>query len=279
MAGFRGLQEGVEVPVVGLGCAACWIHRLNVDVGVLLQKIDARARSLDLAAGRRGYGKPFAVDLAEVFDRVVDRAVGLDQVAHDVVDRHELIGVARRQPGVDRQNVVSRLCLRFRGSRQQQLVAVRRDVVDLDFDFFLFGPLLDEGFRGLVRVRNPVIPESDRELACGVGAADERSRHERGRQRSGTTDKTTTTDFTRAHAVSSSMPDTVRPARSLCPRCREAVVLKRNLAAMLCICCAPSNAFSNRTIEGRGFDTSLERRDAPAASPLWSGGQSCPESL
>src|SRR4029450_5088910 len=54
LTGFRSLQEGVQVPVVGLWRAARRIHGLNVNAGVLLHQGDARAGALDLAAGAGG---------------------------------------------------------------------------------------------------------------------------------------------------------------------------------------------------------------------------------
>ena len=168
------LQERVEGPVVGLGRRAGRIHRLDVDPGQVLQVVDARARPLDLAADGGRHGEPFAVDLAEILDRGVDGAVLLDQRLHDVVDRHQLIGIARRQEGVLGENVVTRLRLRFRGRGQQQLVALRGDEVDLDVDFFLFGPFLDQRFGRSVGVGHPMVPEAHGQFTRGIGAANKR---------------------------------------------------------------------------------------------------------
>ena len=79
---------------------------------------------------------------AEILDRGVDLAVLLDEIAHDVVDRLELLGVALRLPGREGQDVVAGLRLRFGGDGQQVLVALRGDVVDLDLDLLLLAPLL-----------------------------------------------------------------------------------------------------------------------------------------
>ena len=138
------LSEGVERPRIGLGRCAGRIHRLNVDAGMLLHEIDARAGSLDLAADGRRHGEPLAIDLAEILDGTVHGTVLLDQRLDDVVHRHELVGVARRQPGREGQHVVAGLGLRFGGGREQELVALRRDVVDRDFDLLLVGPFLDQ---------------------------------------------------------------------------------------------------------------------------------------
>ena len=70
-----------------------------------------------------------------------------------------------RPPGRHGEDVVAGLGLRLGGDGQQQLVALRGDEVDRDFDLFLLRPFLDERFRRLVRAGHPVIPEADRELA------------------------------------------------------------------------------------------------------------------
>src|SRR4029450_2312324 len=72
VAGFGGLQEGVDGPALGLRRGAGRIQCLDIDAGVLLHEIDARARSLDLAADRRRYREPGALTAAEIFDRAVD---------------------------------------------------------------------------------------------------------------------------------------------------------------------------------------------------------------
>ena len=122
------------------GARAGRIHRQHVDAGVLLHQVDARARALDLAADGRRHGDPLAVGLAEVLDRRVDRAVLLDQLRHDVVDRLQVAGMVRRLPGRERQDVVARLRLRLGGDGQQVLVALRGDVVDLNLDLLLLAP-------------------------------------------------------------------------------------------------------------------------------------------
>ena len=197
------LQERVECPGIGLGWCAGRIHRLDVDPGQVLQVVDARARTLDLAADRGRHGEPLAVDLAEIFDRGVDGAVVLDQLIHEVVDRDQLIGIARRQEGVLRENVVTRLRLRFGRGGQQQLVALRGDEVDLDVDLFLVGPFLDQRLGGAVGVGHPMVPEAHGQLARGVSAANEGSGDECRRRRRSSGDKTTTTYFPGHHTISS----------------------------------------------------------------------------
>ena len=109
--------------------------------------------------------------LAEILHRAVDVAVLGDDRPHDVVHRLEQLGLGVRPPGRHREDVVAGLGLRFGGDGQQVLVALARDVVDRDLDLLLLGPLIDQIGRGLVGAGNPVIPETDRKLAGGVGAA------------------------------------------------------------------------------------------------------------
>ena len=62
--------------------------------------------------------------------------------------------------------------------RQQQLVALARDVVDLNLDLLLGGPFVDQISRSLVRPGDPVVPETDRKFAGGMGAANIRRGNE-----------------------------------------------------------------------------------------------------
>ena len=115
------------------------------------------------------------------------------------------------------------LACAFGGGRQQQLVALRGDEVDLDLDLFLLAPLLDQLFGRAVGVRHPVIPEADRQLARRIGAAHERCGDRGGRQRGRTGHETTTTDFPRNHTI----PPVRRPfdRLTLRSRCRELMAL------------------------------------------------------
>ena len=84
---FGRLEEGVEVQSSALGGApAGYIACTSIPACCFIQ-IDARARALDLAADGCRHREPFAVDLAEIFDRAVDRAVVLISSRHQVVDR------------------------------------------------------------------------------------------------------------------------------------------------------------------------------------------------
>ena len=172
LAGLRGLEEGLIRPAIRFRRGAGRIERRHVDAGMLLHQVDARARALDLRADGRRHGEPVAVGLAEIGHGVVHGAVLLDQRLHDVVQRHEALCISLRPPGREREDVVTGARLRFRRDGHQVLVALRRNVVDRDFDLFLLGPFTGDRFRGLVGARDPVIPETDRELAGGMRAAD-----------------------------------------------------------------------------------------------------------
>ena len=122
---------------------------------------------------------PAAVRACEILDRRIDRAVLLDQLGHDVVDRLEALGVRRRLPGREGEDVVAGSRLRFGGDGQQVLVALRGDVVDRDLDLLLLGPFVAQRGRRVVGAGHPVVPEADRQLAGGVGAAHMRHRDRR----------------------------------------------------------------------------------------------------
>ena len=130
VAGFRRLQERVDRPVVGFRRAARRIYRLHVDVGVFLHQVDTGAGPLDLAADAGGNAEPLAIGVTEIFDRVVNLAVLLDDRIHDVVDGLKQIGIGVRSPCGHRQNIMARFGLSLRGRGQEELVALAGDVID-----------------------------------------------------------------------------------------------------------------------------------------------------
>src|SRR5262249_554243 len=142
-----------------------------------------------------------AIELAEIFDGSVDLAVVLDELLDELVHRHQLLGVASRQEGRHREDVMARLGLRFGRSRQQKLVALRRNEVDLYLDLLLVGPFLDQGLGGAVGAGYPVIPESDGKLSGRIGAADKGSGDERRRRGRGAGHKPTTTYPAGYHSI------------------------------------------------------------------------------
>jgi hypothetical protein len=115
---------------------------------------------------------PVAGGFAQVFGRRVGGTVLADQLAHDVVDGLEKLGVVGGSPASEGQNVVPGLGLGFGLLRQQQLVALRGDVVDLHLDSFARRPLLDQQCAGGVGPWHPMIPQAYRQLARGMSTSD-----------------------------------------------------------------------------------------------------------
>src|SRR6516165_5115656 len=93
LAGLRGCEEGIECPVVRFRRSAGWIHRLDIDAGVPLHQVNARARTLDLTADRGWHGYPTAIGFAEIFGGRTHGAILLDQRRHDVIERLEIAGI------------------------------------------------------------------------------------------------------------------------------------------------------------------------------------------
>src|SRR5262249_61199205 len=82
-----GRHECIECSVFGLRRSTGRVHGLNVNAGVLLHKIDARTRSLDLAPDGGWHCDPMARRFGKVLDGRMDGAVLPDQRSHDVIDR------------------------------------------------------------------------------------------------------------------------------------------------------------------------------------------------
>ena len=171
-----GAQQRVPGPVVRLlgGRLVDGVHRLDVDSGVLLEKIQAHAGRLDLRPGHSRHRDPVAVLFRQEFGCRRDRAVFLDQRAHHIVERLKLLGVGESVPGRMREDVVPRFRLRLGDDRQHVLVALRRDVVDLHVHFFLRAPIHAQLGERVVRPRHPMVPEADRKRARGVRGTDVR---------------------------------------------------------------------------------------------------------
>jgi hypothetical protein len=145
---------------------------LDVDAGMLLQEIDARARPLDLAADTGRHGDPSVVGAGEIFDGFVDGAVLLDQLRHDIVDGLQALRATMRLPTRERHDVMAGPRLLLGGDGQEVLVTLRGDVVDLHLDLVLRPPFLAQRRRCIVGARHPVVPEAHVELAAGLRMAD-----------------------------------------------------------------------------------------------------------
>ena len=178
MAGLLALfgrrQEGVPGPACVGGRLAGRVERLDVDAGMLLHQVEARAAAEQQRAPRHGDAQPFAFELAEILDRGIDRSVGCDDAFDDVVDGLERGVHLRRFPVGELHDVMAGPGRCFGRQGNQQLVGLAGDEVDLHVDFFLVRPFLDDRGLDFVGARDPVIPKPDRQGSGGVCAAHER---------------------------------------------------------------------------------------------------------
>jgi hypothetical protein len=176
---------------------------LDVDAGVLLQEIDARAGALDLAADRRRHSDPVVVRAAEILDRIVDRTVQCDQLLHDLVDGLQVLGLVLRPPGRHGDDVVPGSGLRFGSNGEEVLGALRGHVIDRDFNLFFLRPFIDEVGRGGVGAGHPMVPKHERQLARGVSGMHERRRQRRRGRRSRPGHELPSGEFRLPHFLSS----------------------------------------------------------------------------
>ena len=86
-----------------------------------------------------------------------------------------------RPPGGHGQDVVAGFGLRFGRDRQEVLVALRGNEVDRYFDPLLGRPFVDDRGGRRIGTGHPVVPQAERQLARGMGAAHMRrgQRHRR----------------------------------------------------------------------------------------------------
>ena len=138
-----------------------WEHRLQIETGVLLVKVEARTAWLHLAADRRWHTKPHAFALGEIFGDRADRAVLLDERGDDIVQWLQLCLVDADVPVAMRHNVVTGASLRFGRGGKLVFLALRGDVVDMDVDFVLVAPFLAELVESLVGAGHPVVPATE----------------------------------------------------------------------------------------------------------------------
>ena len=96
----------------------------------------------------------------------------LDELADDVIERLKHALMHLNVPVAMRHDIVAGAGLRFGGGGQLVLFALRRDVVDVDFDFVFLAPLVADLVEGLVGAGHPMVPAAERQLAGGVCASD-----------------------------------------------------------------------------------------------------------
>jgi hypothetical protein len=171
------LEERIDGPRVSLRWLTRRVHGLHIYVSILLHQVETRAWWLKLVADRCRHRKPMALRSTEVDRGVVHRAVLLDQLGHHIVDRLEAVCVVLWGPGRHVQDVVARFGLRLGGEGDQEFVAGVGETVDLHLDSFPGRPLLYQRIRRLIRARNPVIPQADRQLAGRMRCAHKRRCH------------------------------------------------------------------------------------------------------
>jgi len=108
---------------------------------VLLQHVEPAADAEQQRAARHRYGDPLSLELGQILDARLERPIAGDDVADEVVDGLQRERVLRGFPVGELHDVVARSGLRFGRDREQQLVTLRGDEVDLDVDLFLLSPL------------------------------------------------------------------------------------------------------------------------------------------
>ena len=173
---LRGVEIGIPVPRCDLRLIPFRLvggeHVAHVDAGIFQIEIEARAARLDLAAHRRRHAAPGAFDAGKIFGDRADRAVLLDELPDDVVERLEHVLVNADVPVAMRHDVVTGAGLRFGGGRQLVLLALRGDVVDRDRAIVLRAPLVAQLGQGLVGAGHPMVPHPERQRAGGVAVFD-----------------------------------------------------------------------------------------------------------
>ena len=173
---FRGRKIRIPVPRFDLRLVPFRfvgrVHVAQVDAGMLLVEIEARAARLHLASHRGRHAAPGALDPGKIFGDRTDRAVLLDELADDVVERLEHVGVDADIPIAVRHDVVAGAGLRLGGRGQLVLLALRGDVVDLHLDVVFLAPLVAERGERLVGAGDPMVPAAQRQFPGGVTVLD-----------------------------------------------------------------------------------------------------------
>src|SRR5271166_3973274 len=171
---FRRCEEGIPCSVLGeliVGRGFGRVHSSDVEAGILLHQVDARARRLRLGTDAGGHDYPMTAGLAEIFDSLANPAVLLDQRGYDVVHRLQLPGIVRGKPVPEGEHIVPRSGLRLCCLRDPQLFAGAGDKIQGKLDLFFVRPFAAELGQGVVGAGHPVVPEAAGELARRMRAA------------------------------------------------------------------------------------------------------------
>src|SRR5207253_1733129 len=157
IAGLEAFRGGLREEIPGpsrLQLNVRWcprrVHLGHLEPDDLFHQIDPSAWRRQSAPERGWYCDPMTVLPPEIFSTCADGTVLPDQLRHDVVDRIEVLGLPRRIPGGEGQDVVAGLRLRLGRDGQQVLVAVGSDKVGLQLDLLLLCPFAAELFEGFV---------------------------------------------------------------------------------------------------------------------------------
>jgi hypothetical protein len=98
----------------------------------------------------------------------------LDELADDVVERLERVGVDADIPIAVRHDVVAGAGLRLGGGGELVLLALPGDVIDPHLDAVLRAPFAAKRRRRFVGSRHPMIPHAKRQYPGGAATANMR---------------------------------------------------------------------------------------------------------
>ena len=142
---------------------------------MFLVEIEARLTWLDLAADRGRHAPPGSLDLGKIFGNRADRAILLDELADNVVERFEQALVNLHVPVAMGHDIVTGASLRLGRGGELVLFTLRGDVVDVNFNFVFLAPLVADFGEGTVGAGYPMIPAAQRKLSRCVSTPHIRS--------------------------------------------------------------------------------------------------------
>src|SRR5262249_47568546 len=145
------------------------------------------------------YAVPSALHGVEILADGADLAVLRNELLHDVIERLEHAVMNLNIPVAMRHDVVAGAGLTFGGGGELVLLALRGDVVDLELDLVLLGPLVAQLGQRVVGAGHPMVPEAHAEAASRERAAHIRRREHRGGAERSALDDVTTGDTSRCH--------------------------------------------------------------------------------
>jgi len=157
-----------------------------------LVEVDARSRWFHLAADRGRDAVPVVLIRGEIARDWTDLAVLLDEAVDHPRRSAQARGDGPESARRGATDVVAGAGLRLGARREDVLVALRGDVIDLHLDFVLLTPFIAKFGQRIVCAGYPMIPDAERQCAGCVGAVDircgESPRQNRARRFSGRRD-------------------------------------------------------------------------------------------